>query len=195
MVEAVSTGAILAIVIVAVLVVIVILVAVAMMARNRRTHGLQRRFGSEYDRTVDQADGRRAAERDLRNRADRRDELEFRPLSREDQERFREQWEHVQSRFVDRPQLAASEADDLVEELMRERGYPVGDFDEQRNLVSVDHPDLVENYQQAHSVAVESREGHADTESLRRALVAYRSLFDELLADANTGGDRRESGS
>ena len=172
--------------VVVLVIVVVVIIAIALMAalqqqRRRRLHG---RFGSEYDQTVEQAGGRRAGERELRDRVERHDELQLRPLDPDQSRRFRSEWEQVQAEFVDRPEHAAAEADELVEELLKQRGYPVREFEESSSLVSVDHPELVSNYREAHRITVETGRGRANTEQLRRALVAYRSLFDELLADA-----------
>ena len=66
---------------------------------------------------------------------------------------------------------------------MRERGYPVDDFDTRSELVSVDHPQVVENYRTAHSIAAKNVEGKTSTEDLRQAVVSYRALFEEMLVE------------
>ena len=170
-------------VVIAVVVVVVLLgVAVMLLTGSRRRHHLQDRFGPEYDRTVEHADRRRAAERDLREREARHDELDLRPLSDASPERFTRAWADVQRTFVDRPQVAVADADRLVTDLMRERGYPVDDFDTKRGLVSVDHPRVVEHYSAAHDIAQRNVDGRANTEDLRRAVVSYRALFEEMLS-------------
>jgi hypothetical protein len=171
-------------IVIAVAVVLVVLVVAAMVAagRRRRQH-LQQRFGSEYDRTVDHADRRRDAERELREREARHDELELKPLSDASRERYTQQWQEVQGEFVDRPQVAVADADRLITELMRERGYPVDDFETRSDLVSVDHPDVVENYRTAHGIAERTITDSPSTEDLRQAVVSYRALFDEMLVD------------
>ena len=170
-------------IVIAVVVVLVIVVAIAAVASRRRRHHLQQRFGSEYDRTVEGADRRREAERDLRDREARHDELELRPLSDASRQRYTQQWQEMQSGFVDRPQVAVADADRLITDLMRERGYPVDDFDTRSELVSVDHPDVVENYRTAHGIAVRTVDGRTTTEDLRQAVVSYRALFEEMLVD------------
>ena len=170
-------------IVIAVVVVLVIVAVVAAAASRRRRHHLQDRFGSEYDRTVEGADRRREAERDLRDREARHDELDLRPLSDASRERYTQQWQEMQQGFVDRPQVAVADADRLITDLMRERGYPVDDFDTRSELVSVDHPDVVENYRTAHGIAVRTVEGRTDTEELRQAVISYRALFEEMLVD------------
>jgi len=170
-------------IVIAVVVVLVIVVAIAAVASRRRRHHLQQRFGSEYDRTVEGADRRREAERDLRDREARHDELELRPLSEASRQRYTEQWQDMQAGFVDRPQVAVADADRLITDLMRERGYPVDDFDTRSELVSVDHPDVVENYRTAHGIAARTVEGRTSTEDLRQAVISYRALFEEMLVD------------
>jgi hypothetical protein len=87
----------------------------------------------------------------------------------------------VQERFVDQPSAAAVAADGLVYRVMEERGYPMGDFEAQADLVSVDHPQVVENYRIAHGIQQRAESKQATTEDLRDALLRYRTLFDELL--------------
>ena len=170
-------------IVIAVVVVLVVVVALAAASSRRRRHHLQTRFGSEYDRTVDGADRRREAERELREREARHDELDLKPLSDASRQRYTQQWQEMQSGFVDRPQVAVADADRLITDLMRERGYPVDDFDTRSELVSVDHPDVVENYRTAHGIAVKTVEGRTSTEDLRQAVISYRALFEEMLVD------------
>lgn len=172
-----------AIIIIAVLVIAAI---VAMLARRRRTESLRRRFGPEYDRTVESAEGRREAEQDLRQRQKQRSALEIRPLPEAARVRYIDEWNDTQGRFVDNPSTAVEAAGGLLNRVMVERGYPMDDFDSQADLVSVDHPEVVENYRVAHRLHLENRAKRASTEDLREALLRYRSLFDELLrADAD----------
>jgi len=170
-------------IVIAVVVVLAIVVAVAVASSRRRRRHLQQRFGSEYDRTVESADRRRDAERDLQEREARHDELELRPLSDASRQRYTQQWQEMQQGFVDRPQVAVADADRLITDLMRERGYPVDDFDTRSDLVSVDHPDVVENYRTAHGIAARTVEGRTSTEDLRQAVISYRALFEEMLVD------------
>src|SRR3954464_2792879 len=139
-------------IVIAVVVVLVIVAVVAAATSRRRRHHLQQRFGSEYDRTLEGADRRREAERDLRDREARHDELQLRPLSEASRQRYTQQWSDMQSGFVVRPQVAVADADRLITDLMRERGYPVDDFDPRSELVSVDHPGAVQNYRIVSSI-------------------------------------------
>src|SRR6476659_6254751 len=148
---------------------------------TRRTRSLQERFGPEYDRELEKAGGRREAERELAEREKRHDELELRPLSNDARERYIEEWQATQTRFVDDPTGAVSEADDLVQRVMRDRGYPVDDFEQRAADISVEHPDLVERYRTADGIARASERGEASTEDLRHSVRHYRALFVELL--------------
>ena len=151
-------------------------------ARRRHRH-LEGRFGSEYGRTVDGAESRRKAERELREREAEHAELDLRPLSDAARERYETQWDALQQNFVDRPQVAVADADSLVTDVMRERGYPIDDFDAKSRLVSVDHPDVVENYRRGHSIYIKTVEGKASTEDLRQAVISYRALFENLVRE------------
>ena len=156
-------------------------VAWAFMNTRLRSEELKRRFGPEYDRAVEAAGTPRRAEAELASRAKRVAKLDIRPLSPADHERFSEKWRSVQSFFVDNPAAAVADAETLVQEVMRARGYPIGDFDQRAADISVDHPRVVEHYRAARDVALASRRGEAGTEDLRRATLHYRMLFEDLL--------------
>lgn len=172
------------------------LVVVALVAwpvvRKRRTVQLQERFGPEYERTVRERGDRRSAEAELEERRERRSQLEVRPLSSAASRRYAEEWRAVQSRFVDEPVAAVGDADRIVTEVMRERGYPMDDFDRQAEVISVDHPHVVEDYREGHAIYRAYDRGDASTEDLRQAMVHYRSLFDELLESEESGDGNRE---
>lgn len=162
--------------------IVVVVAAIAMMAfRQRRTAMLRQRFGEEYERTVDARDDRRAAEADLRGRERQRAQFEVTPLPEPARARFAAEWRDVQERFVDEPSAAVLSADVLVYRVMGARGYPMENFDAQADLVSVDHPDVVENYRAAHAIYERSQSQQATTEDLRAAVLHYRALFDHLL--------------
>jgi FtsZ-interacting cell division protein ZipA len=168
-------------IVIAVVVAIVVLGVLLSALRMRRSRSLQDRFGREYDRTVDKAGGRREAEQELREREKRHEALELRPLSQDARERYLQQWQATQGRFVDDPTGAVSEADELVQRVMRDRGYPVDDFEQRAADISVEHPDLVEKYRTANGIARASERGEASTEDLRHSVRHYRALFVELL--------------
>jgi FtsZ-interacting cell division protein ZipA len=168
-------------IVIAVVVAIVVLAIVWSALRSKRTRALQDTFGNEYDRTVDQSGGRRAAERELLDRQKQHDELDIRPLSPESRDRYVKRWQSTQARFVDDPRGAVAEADRLVQDVMQERGYPTKDFERRVADISVDHPDLVEKYRNADGIARRSERGEASTEDMRHSVRHYRALFAVLL--------------
>ena len=177
-----------------VIIVVVVLAAAAVffMYRRRESAQLHERFGPEYERTLEDSGDRRSAERELRQRERRVSKLDIVPLSRESAELYRGEWARIQQSFVDRPGSAVADADRLVLRMMREAGYPVDEFDQRVNDISVDHPEVAAHYRDAHRVAVAQAHGEADTEELRQAVTAYRALVDALLADStNNGGHHR----
>jgi hypothetical protein len=175
----------------AVILIIAILVWLYVQKRRHATAGLREKFGSEYDRAVLLHGSERKAQAKLEDREKRVEKLNIRDLDPVERERFSKQWESVQSRFVDSPKGAVSEADDLVSSLMKARGYPISDFDQRAADISVDHPRVVENYRSAHEIALRVGKNAATTEDLRTAMIHYRSLFDELV-QAPAGIERKE---
>jgi hypothetical protein len=168
-----------------IVVAVVAIVAIAAVAwafsRRRRTERLQSRFGPEYDRTVATEGDRRTAESELKDRVDRRETLDIRPLAPAAARRYQDEWRDVQGRFVDSPNAALADADRLVTAVMGERGYPMETFDQRAADISVDHPQVVDDYRSAHNVSLANAEGRASTEDLRRAMVGYRSLFEQMV--------------
>lgn len=169
------------------IVVVAVIALLAVGGRRRRTALLRDRFGPEYDRAVENRGGQRAGEADLRARERERAQFDVKPLPEATRLRFAEEWRDVQERFVDQPPQAAAVADTLITRVMEARGYPMKDFDAQADLVSVDHPDTVENYRFAHALRQRAETQEASTEDLREALLRYRSLFDEMLRPEANG--------
>ena len=179
-----ATGIILLIVAVA-----VIAVLAWYLARERRSKRLRSRFGPEYDHTLREIGSRPKAEEALARREKRVEKIHVHSLSRDEHDRFAQEWHDVQARFVDDPPGSIEEADRLVCDVMRARGYPMSDFERRAEDLSVDHPLVVRNYRAAHAIATRREKGQASTEDLRQALVYYRDLFDELL-EAHVAGPR-----
>ena len=166
------------------------LIVAGLIVREQRSRRLRQTFGPEYDRTIADAPTRREAEAELADRRRRRDELDIRPLPAAARDRYLFEWRGVQERFVQDPDGAIADADDLIQQVMLERGYPVADFDRRAADLSVDHPDVVEDYRAAHAVALAHARRDATTEDLRAALLRYRSLFESLL-DTHATADTR----
>ncbi|HST11718.1 MAG TPA: hypothetical protein VLL05_15185 [Terriglobales bacterium] len=154
--------------------------------RYRRTKELRERFGPEYDRVVQNEGNVRRAEGVLEFREKKRETLHIRPLTSSSRLDFSDRWNAVQSQFVDDPGGSVAKADSLVNQLMEARGYPMSNFEERADIISVDHPLVVEDYRAAHTVALDRSRGQVTTEALRKAMVHYRSLFDQLLHDTHT---------
>jgi hypothetical protein len=189
----VSTGEIVAIVLVALLGLAA--VGFVLYSRQQRKARLQENFGPEYQRTVEETGGTGQAEKELEARERRVEKLHILELSPDQQRGFADRWRIAQAHFVDDPSGAISEADELVMAVMNARGYPLSDFDQRAADVSVEHPEVVQNYRAAHTIAEKNTKNGSSTEDLRQAMVYYRSLFDELLgasasAQQSNGGSR-----
>jgi len=150
-------------------------------ATRRKSRHLRERFGNEYDRTVATTDSKTVAERELEAREQRRERLNIRPLSTAARDRYLDSWRSAQAEFVDSPVAAVATADALIQSVMAERGYPVKDFERRAADISVDHPDVVQNYREGHRLAQRSEQGQATTEELRMVMKHYRALFEDLV--------------
>ena len=173
--------------VVAVILLLSVGIAFWAFAAKRRTQRLQAQYGSaEYNRTVRAGGSRRQAESSLEKRAERVDNLHIRPLAPEDRSRFIESWARVQARFVDGPGSAVTEADQLLGDVMSTRGYPMSDFEQRVADISVDHPQVLDNYRAAHQGALRQSRGEASTEDLRKSMIHFRTLFEDLVREPET---------
>ncbi|BAH48590.1 hypothetical protein [Rhodococcus opacus] len=170
-------------ILIAVLVVIAVLAIIASrsISSRKRTERLKGRFGPEYERTVGEVGDQGAAEKELAARERKREKLDIVPLPPEARAKYADSWRTVQIEFVDNPSSAVAAADRLVIHVMRERGYPIDDFDQRAADISVDHPKVVENYRTAHGIYLAQEQGDIGTEDQREAFVHYRELFEKLL--------------
>ena len=184
--EAALNSTILFLIVAAIVIIVAVISAIMIYNRksaSRRRH-LRDRFGPEYDRLVAVTGSTRQAERELEMRERRAATFKIRALSEEDQQLFTNRWRQVQAEFVDNPKTSLAHADDLLGEVMNARGYPVQDFEQRAADLSVDHPVVVQHYHAAHGIALRHKKGQATTEDLRQAMIHYRALFQELVADA-----------
>jgi hypothetical protein len=167
------------------IIVVAVLVVVAagwIWIRGQRTQKLTDQFGPEYQRTLEATGDQRAAEKELAARQERVKTFELRALSTAEGDRYANAWKETQAHFVDEPSGAIAQADALVQEVMKARGYPMVDFEQRAADISVDHPRVLDEYRAAHKIAVRhATGGGVETEDLRQAMVHYRALFDDLL--------------
>jgi hypothetical protein len=172
-------------VVVIVIIVILVLGAAGFYAvKQSRRRRLQERFGPEYARAVKSHDSTREAEQELLARQKRHEELQIRDLEPAARDRHLAEWQQVQERFVDAPEAAVTEADQLLIQVMEERGYPTEGYEQQVADLSVEHAATIDRYRTAHEISLRAEAKEASTEDLRQAMVHYRALFTELL-----GGD------
>lgn len=164
----------------------VVVVAARFGGGRKRSDQLKQHFGPEYDHVVSETGDEKAAEKELAARARKRDKLDIVALTPAARTGYATRWAQVQTAFVDDPANAVGTADLLVTEVMRERGYPVDDFERRAADVSVDHPQIVENYRAAHDVHTAQQRGDVNTERQREAFVHYRALFERLLDTTDT---------
>jgi hypothetical protein len=184
-----STTQIVALVVALLVVAAIIAVALVVARRRKKTQELRGTFGNEYDRTVEGSDKRRDAERELAARKERHDQLEIRPLPEASRRRYLTAWDGVQTRFVDSPVLALSEADALLTQVLQERGFPTDDVRTQADMLSVEHSHVLERFRAGHEIETRNSTGHADTEQVRQGMLHFRSVFEELVSETPDAGD------
>jgi hypothetical protein len=184
-----SSGVVVALVVVVVLVLAAGAWFVVQQSRRRR---LQQRFGSEYDRRIEESGDRRVAERELTDREKRHAGYDLRPLSDADRTRYTQEWTVVQEQFVDRPGEAVATAEQLVVTVMRARGYPTDNFEQQAADLSVEHAHVLDNYRSGHAIRTRHEQAGVSTEELRQALTHYREMFEALLGHRGAGTDTAE---
>ncbi|ORW91857.1 hypothetical protein AWB92_16915 [Mycobacterium sp. IEC1808] len=175
-----------------VVVVAVVVVAAIVGNRRRKSQRLRQHYGSEYERLVSQAGDKQAAEKELLARERKREKLNIVPLKPAARSDFNVRWQQVQTTFVDDPATAVGVADRLVTEVMCERGYPIDDFDQRAADISVDHPQIVDDYRAAHGIHLAQQRGDVSTEQQREAFVHYRALFEKLLGETADNDTSRE---
>jgi hypothetical protein len=168
-----------------VLVVVAIAVVEYLLHRKAKTAGLRSRFGSEYDRAIQEHGSSQKAEAKLADRETHVGTLKIRELGATERERFITEWQGAQSRFVDHPKAAVTEADEMIAALLEARGYPKDTFEQRAADVSVTHPRVVKDYRVAHAIAVRTQGAEASTEELRTAMIQFRAIFEELVQVQN----------
>lgn len=175
-----STTTIVIIVVAAVVLIALLLVATIVLRQRKDRRDVREHFGPEYDRLEQERDENAAVD-ELKDRQQRVDQFDVRELDPSRREHFQRQWRAVQLEFVEEPSSAIARGDALIQDVMRERGYPVEDFEQRAADLSVDHPEVVQHYRQGHQLASRNRAGEATTEQLREGFVHYRELFARLV--------------
>jgi hypothetical protein len=179
--------------IIAAIIAIALVLTVTMIMRGKRTDTLRSKFGPEYDRALEEGGDKRKAEAELLEREKRVKKLDIRPLTASERDGFAASWQGVQAEFVDAPKTALANADTLLTQVMKARGYPMDNFEQRAADVSVDHPSVVQNYRAGRDIAAREKRGEANTEDMRQAMLHYRALFDELVQDVAATGAREAS--
>jgi hypothetical protein len=157
------------------------LILAPIFSHRRRGQKFHDKFGSEYDRTVKSMGNSKLAQTEMNAREKHVGTLDIRSLSLSERDHYLAEWTAIQTKFIDHPGQATVEADHLIMEVMQKRAYPVSDFEQRAADISINYPDLVSNYRLARGIAIKNEHHQASTEELRKALVYYRSLVDELL--------------
>lgn len=171
----------LAIIAIVVIVLTTLVVGGWLWSQQKKDTNLRDKFGDEYYRVREREGTRGDTKAELERREHRVERYDIRPLTEDESLGFIDRWRRIQTEFVDAPADSVMRADTLVAEVMAARGYPMEDFEGRAQDLSVDHPELVQNYREAHRIAEADRRGDATTDDLRQAFVHYRDLFEDLL--------------
>jgi len=91
---------------------------------------------------------------------------QLRSLAPESRERYINEWDAIETKFVDSPEQAVREAEALVMSVLRERGHPLTERD------------LPADVQRAHKLGYSSRD---KTEGMRQALLHYRAVVEKMV--------------
>ena len=125
---------------------------------------------------------------DLRDRQDRH--IDLRALPDVARNRYVEEWLAIQERSVENPVQSVIDAETLLSQVLVERGYPGGDDEEHLQLVCDDHPGLADSLRAVSVVRHRVGGGLISPEDLREAMMHYRLLFIDLLAEDDTVSGR-----
>jgi hypothetical protein len=168
---------------------LIVIGLIAMAARRaQRTKRLQEQFGPEYERAMDEVGNKREAERELEERIAHVEALHIRTFTAAEVNRYALEWQKIQTEFVDEPTAALQKADRLIQQAMKEKGYPVDDFEQRAADISVDYPELVADYRAMHRIASKDVNERVSTEDLRQAMIHGRSLFENLIQPESKEG-------
>jgi hypothetical protein len=181
--EAIDMGTMTLFILASVIFIALAVISAGIFLRKRQTQRLRTRFGPEYSRVIEESGGRRQGEAGLTERQKRVEAFAVRPLAPSERELYIASWKKVQTQFVDDPKSSVTQADQLLGDVMSTRGYSPSEFEQRSADISVDHPLVVENYRAAHEIALRDTRGEAGTEDLRKAMIHYRTLFDELVGE------------
>jgi hypothetical protein len=162
-------------------VILLLALAASVITVRRRRSRLQKRFGPEYFRAVSSGSKRRA-ERRLANVEDEHKELHIRGLPWVALERYLEEWRQAEARFVSDPADATRAAERVVTRVLEERGYPIDENAEEIAAhIGADYPDVANRYRHGRTMLEASNGNGRTTEDLRRAMVDFRAVLEELL--------------
>ena len=154
-------------------------------ARKRRSVAAAGPVRIRCDRTVEHTESRRDAERELRERGGGTDDLGIRPLPEAARRRYADEWGACRRGSSSNPRARSARPTGSCTAwtTVAIRARTTGS--QRAAGVSVDYPEVVENYREGHGLWHPYRssegDGKGDTEDLRLAMTRFRGLFDELL--------------
>ena len=104
-----------------------------------------------------------------------------RPLEPDDRERYLAAWRGVQAIFVDDPRRAIVDADQLVENVLRTRGYRLAD-PAARAPGDEGEPEVVRRFWAGHDITVRRADPNVEAKDLWAAMAEYQAAIDALTA-------------
>ena len=103
------------------------------------------------------------------------------PLRDADRDRYQAAWRQVQALFVDDPRSGVLDADRLVSNVLRARGYRLPDSVTREAPGELEGPEIVERYWAGHDVVVRRQDANLQAGDLWSAMADYQAVLDALL--------------
>ena len=119
--------------------------------------------------------------------ARRPEQLGIRPLTEAERTRYRAAWEGVRSRSEHLPALALSEADAVLERMLRDCGYPIDDPRSPTDVVPGWHATVLASFRAGHELEQLNTTTRSDAEQVRQGMQHFGCAFAAVIGDGTPG--------
>lgn len=162
-------------------------ICVAFVVLRRRRSGRRPQPGPAGRTPARTGRGRLDQSRQERGRdhSQRPEQLGILPLQQGRRERYLTAWEGVQTRLPVQPALALSEADTILDRLLRERGYPVDDPREPTDVLPGVHAHVLASYRAGRDLEQVNTSTRSDAVQVAQGMAHFSTAFDALLDEGS----------